>query len=107
MRHLFLPISRAKSITISDGLVCVKHRRDMELIFPSSVICSTRCRCNISPADVARYEKLISDADKATTGQMELSVLLDIIDVCDDDPQLHTRLLILAKQEEVLSKNTN
>jgi hypothetical protein len=51
---------------------------------------------------MARYEKLMGDASKATTGQMELSILLDALALCDDDPELHTRILLLGKETGAL-----
>ena len=92
------PVSRAKSTPSSNGrAVCHSHETAMRSVFPPDVICCTRCRCHATAANMIEYEKWIRDASLATTSQMELSILLDALEICDDDPELHARILVLGK----------
>ena len=75
--------------------VCDRHWKKFVEIFPNKITCTT-CRCHVSQIVLDQYEELLKQAEETENEFGKLHRYNEAILLIDDDPMLHTKMLMLA-----------
>ena len=75
--------------------VCDRHWKKFVEIFPNKITCTT-CRCHVSQIVLDQYEELMNQAEETENEFGKLHRYNEAILLIDDDPMLHTKMLMLA-----------
>ena len=87
----------------SEPKCCRDHWKQMMVVFPDpTVVKCTVCRCHVNETEVSKYETLLLAADKTEDEFEEFQRLCDAIEIIDDDPNLHGKILLLGEKMGLL-----